>query len=43
MAYYKDMITQRIFFEMLQNEISRLGRNLPLATFDSERVKLYKE
>ena len=28
-----------LFFKILQNEICKFGRNLPLATFGSERVK----
>ena len=28
-----------LFFKILQNEIWKSGRNLPLATFGSERVK----
>ena len=28
-----------LFLKILDNEICKFGRNLPLATFDSERVK----
>ena len=31
-----------LFVKMLENEIWKFGRNLPLATFGSERVKEYK-
>ena len=32
-----------LFFKILQNEIWKSGRNLPLATFGSERVNLILE
>ena len=31
-----------LFVKMLEKEIWKFGRNLPLATFGSERVKEYK-